>query len=485
VWNDVEHLADAPEALYTFLEGIAPPTAGPSPSTNGQHKQRGIIAKGIDPTSREFRIERARSYLATIDPAVQGEGGSNATYRAARAAVRGFDLTIDEARPLLKEYSARCDPPWSDEELEHKLADAASKPFSRPRGWLLDEAVKKAEASDPDPAERRGYNQTDLGNSRRMVHKYGTSIRWSDPWRIWLVWDGARWAIDRAKRIDRLGSRTVKSIYRELASVGDNREQDALYRHATRSEARKAIVAMIDGARCFVPILPEELDSNPWLLNVQNGTIDLRTGELRPHRRDDYITKLAPVVYDPDATCPLWLDTLAKAFRPDDPAEAQALIGYLQRVCGCALSGSAREHILLGTGKNGKTTILDTIQGMLGEYGTPAPPGFLMMRKYDAHPTEFATLYGRRVVVVSETGAGATLNEERIKLLTGGDMLTARRMHEDFWEFKPTHTLMIGTNYKPRIVGTGDAIWRRVKIVPFTNKIEPADPTVPERLRAE
>jgi putative DNA primase/helicase len=253
--------------------------------------------------------------------------------------------------------------------------------------------------------------------------------------------------------------------------------------------------AMLESARSEpgIPILPEELNRDGMLLNCDNGTLELQTGKLREHRPQDFITKLCPVAYDPDARCETWLRFLADIFPSGDGAKDAGdgeLIGWLQRFLGYCLTGNVREQILpifWGKGANGKSTLLNVLLEMLGtDYAIKAPTDLLMV-KGDAHPTEKADLFGRRLVVCLETEEGRRLAEAMVKDLTGGDRIRARRMREDFWEFSPTHKVILCTNHKPRIRGTDHAMWRRIRLVPFTVTIPDArqDKQLPDKLRAE
>jgi putative DNA primase/helicase len=242
-----------------------------------------------------------------------------------------------------------------------------------------------------------------------------------------------------------------------------------LQQWALTSESVQHVQAMINLARseAGVPVRPADLDADPMLLNVLNGTIDLRTGGLRPHRPADMITKLAPVEYEDTARCPLWLDFLEKVFRGD-----RDLITYVQRLVGYCLTGDVREQalpIFWGAGSNGKSTLVTTVMGVLGEdYAVKAPRDLLLARKGDQHPTKVARLFGRRLAVCSELAEGEALDEALVKDLTGGDLLTARAMREDYWQFRPTHKVVLVTNHKPEIRGTDEGIWRRPRLVPFT-----------------
>jgi putative DNA primase/helicase len=234
-----------------------------------------------------------------------------------------------------------------------------------------------------------------------------------------------------------------------------------------------------------VPVAPAELDRDPFLLNVLNGTLDLRTGRLHDHDRADRITKLAPVEYDADATCPRWLAFLGRIL--DGNAD---LMTYLQRVVGYALTGDVGEQCLFflyGTGANGKTTYLTAIKDMLGDYGNQSPAELLIAKTHESHPTERADLCGKRFVCTIETDQGKRMAESLLKQLTGGDSIKARRLYQDLFEFKPTWKLFLAANHKPVVRGTDHAIWRRIKLIPFTVTISEAekDKDLPAKLTAE
>ena len=198
---------------------------------------------------------------------------------------------------------------------------------------------------------------------------------------------------------------------------------------------------------------------------------------MRPHCQEDLLTKLAPVEYDQSARCPQWLDFLGKVFKGD-----RELIGYVQRLVGYCLTGNVREQILpifWGNGSNGKTTLIDTLMRVLGEdYAVRAPRDLLLAHKGDQHPTKLARLFGRRLAVCSESPEGGALDEALVKDLTGGDVMTARGMHENYWQFRPTHKVLLVTNHKPVVRGTDEGIWRRPRLIPFGAYFW--DPAMPE-----
>ena len=231
--------------------------------------------------------------------------------------------------------------------------------------------------------------------------------------------------------------------------------------------------------------MPEQLDTDPWLLNVQNGTIDMRTGVIRPHDRADYITRVINTDYDPDATCPQF-DAFLNTIMGGD----QELVEYLWRLMGYSLTGSTREQIVIiayGHGGNGKTTLLSTIRDLLGDYAREADADSFMEQRGGAIREDIADLDGARFVSASETRDGQRLSEALIKKMTGGERLRARRIYENGYEFLPQFKVWLSTNHKPTIQGTEHAIWRRIRLVPFAVTIPKPeqDPELPAKLRAE
>jgi putative DNA primase/helicase len=231
-------------------------------------------------------------------------------------------------------------------------------------------------------------------------------------------------------------------------------------------------------------VLPEELDRDLWLMAVTNGTIDLHTGKLRASERGDLLTKAAPVVYDEDATAPIWGRFLERVL-PDS-----AVRWYVQKAAGYSMTGDVSEQALFflhGAGANGKSTFLNVLMYTLGDYARQASPDLLMFKYGNEHPTALADLRGRRLVTTTEVQEGRRMAEVMVKQLTGGDRISARRMREDFSEFDPTHKIWLAANHKPVIRGTDHAIWRRIRLIPFTVQIPEAEqnPRLPKELKAE
>jgi putative DNA primase/helicase len=242
---------------------------------------------------------------------------------------------------------------------------------------------------------------------------------------------------------------------------------------------------MISLAESEVPIGPDELDQDPWLFNCKNGTLDLRSGRLRPHRREDFITKMAPVAYTPGSPHPVWDSFLERVLGGD-----QDLMSFMQRAIGYSLTGSTDEQclfILYGLGANGKTTFLQAVSEIMSEYAMQTPTETLLVKGKGAIPNDVARLKGARFVTASEAEAEQQLAENLITQMTGGDTMSARFLHQEYFDFKPTHKLFLGTNHKPVIKGTDHAIWRRIRLIPFEVTIPEAErnPKMPEKLRDE
>ena len=373
----------------------------------------------------------------------------------------------------------RCAPPLEAEEVGKIAASVARY---EPADNVVHISVN-GHGNAPPP--RQAYLCTDTGNAERLRDRHGADLRYCHPWGRWLVYDGASYRVDDRGAVVALAKAAARSVFEEAKEAPDDETAKRLGKWARDSLSEGKLRAMISLAQSEpgIPVLPEELDASADLLNVLNGTIDLRTGELREHRREDLITKVAPVVYDPDAAAPTWAATLERVL-PSEEVRA-----FFKRLCGYAITGDVSEHILpvlYGTGANGKSTVLNALLEAVGEYGMQAAPD-LLIAKSGGHPTEVADLFGMRLVASIEVEDGRRLAESLVKQLTGGDKVRARRMRQDFWQFDPTHTAFLCTNHKPEIRGTDNAIWRRIRLIPFTETIPPAeqDKKLPEKLRAE
>lgn len=331
----------------------------------------------------------------------------------------------------------------------------------------IKEMVQKYE-QDTKTIQEGEYGLTDLGNAKRLVLRFKDKLRYCHPWHKWLVWDGKRWKVDATAEVWRYAIKTIGYIYAEAEGTEDTKTRPKIGNHAIKSEAEAKIKAMISLANSQegIPVLPDELDKDPLLLNVSNGTMNLRTDELLPHSKEYLITKLAPVKFDTTATCPKWLDFLNKIM-----INNRGLIQYLQRVAGYCLTGKTGEHklfLLYGSGANGKSTFLKVLQTILGDYAVKVDSELLIRKPAGGHTTSVTDLKGARLAITIEVQEGRCFAEVSVKELTGGDSITARRMRQDNMTFEPTHKIILATNHKPVIHETTHAIWRRIDLIPFS-----------------
>lgn len=319
----------------------------------------------------------------------------------------------------------------------------------------------------PEKHPKTDFHLTDVGNGKRLVSLHGDDIRYCWEWRKWLCWNGKCWVIDAPALVREKAKETIVGIYSKVAGMGATARRE-LVEHAKLSESATRIRAMMEMAASdeLIRIHPSELDQHPMLLNVQNGTIDLNSLKLRPHRREDLLTQISPVSFDEAANCPHWLRFVDSIFNGN-----QDLARFLQCLMGYCLSGDVSAQvvpILYGGGSNGKSVLLKVVQELLGpDYAAVLTSGMMSVRKLDAHKTEQSDLAGKRFCCAIETEHGMKIAESLLKHLSGGENLRVRKCHKDSFEFAPTAKVCIATNHAPEISGTDHGIWRRMALVPF------------------
>lgn len=321
-----------------------------------------------------------------------------------------------------------------------------------------------------DEEEPAQLDDTDIANAKRFARQHGENVRFT-PERGYFVWDTRRWAFDdKSIRVQELAKGTSLSIFDEVKTAPD---RSAMFAHAKRSQSRRAIEAMLWLARSErgIPARLTEFDANGWLLNVANGTLNLKTGALKAHDRKDLISNITEIDFNPNAEAPLWDSFLCRVTDGQ-----QELYEYLRRFVGYLLVADVTDqslHFLYGLGANGKSVFCEVLQRLLGDYAVTVSPEMIMLRRHASIPNDVARLRGVRAALMNETSQGARFDEAKLKDLTGGDTLTARFLHQEFFDFPPTHRLIIRGNHKPAIAGTDDGIWRRLRLVPFTVTIPP------------
>lgn len=310
-------------------------------------------------------------------------------------------------------------------------------------------------------------------NALRLRRRHGENLRYCAVLGQWLLWDERRWELDDTGAIIEHVKDVSASIYVEAANAPEAyREHYAKW--ARRSHSLSVIKATATLAQSLptLAVRPDDLDADPWLFNLESGTITLRTGDHRPHDRADLITKVAPVRYDASATCPTFLRFLERVIPNADTR------GFLQRFAGYSLTGNTREDamaILYGGGRNGKTTFVEVLRDLLGDYGVQTPTETLMVKRDGAIPNDLARLKGARFVAAAEGNDGQRLAEGTIKALTGRDRIPARFLNHEWFTFPPTFKVWFSTNHRPIVRGTDIAIWERLRLIPFTVRFYRAD----------
>ena len=318
------------------------------------------------------------------------------------------------------------------------------------------------------------HHLTDVGNAERFVGQHGGKLRYCPEWKRWLVWTGVRWETDTSKQVVEWAKQTALSIYdeaKEASTRGDPNAQ-AIGKWAVKSEHVQRIKAMLELAQSRLPISPGVLDNDPWKLNVLNGTICLRSGELAPHNKHDFITQLADVEFDATAQCPSFVKAVGDAASDD-----KDVADYLQQQLGYALTGDISEECLFvwyGTGRNGKGTIAETIMAAMGSYATTVPANTFTSIDRDGPRNDLAKIRAARFVVASEVNEGRRLDEALVKNVTGGDTVSARFLYGEFFDFRPQFKIVLQTNHRPKIEGLDEGIWSRLRLLPFQNQVPKA-----------
>jgi len=378
--------------------------------------------------------------------------------------LRDSDLPYEIARETMRKYAEGV--PQSEDYYTLDEAEASLNQAYKREPRRRNSA--KARESQGSEAKLDGFSLTDLGNAERLIERHGENLRFDVDAGKWLIWNGERWKYDTTSEVDRLAHSVIRELNQLLPSL-DRYAADALHAHIKRSESAHRLAAMIDLATKLhgVSVRAFELDANPWILNCLNGTLDLRTGELREQKREDLITKICPVEYDPNAEAPRWNKFLQEVFKDDEE-----LIAFVKRVIGYALTGNTDEQcifLLAGKGANGKSTFVETLRRVLGDYAGDTPFSTFVERK-DSNTSDLAGLVGKRFVTASEGEVSQTFNEGLLKKVTGGDSVTCRFLYREYFTYAPTYKLLFCTNEVPHIRSQNYAMRRRVKVIPFRQR---------------
>jgi putative DNA primase/helicase len=330
--------------------------------------------------------------------------------------------------------------------------------------------------------------RTETDAARLFATRYGGWIRYCAKQGGWYLWDGRRWKRDDEGATFKLAEELTPLLADAANEIPDVDERLKVLKFAISLRNRRRlenVVAIASWQPGIVIAAPEQFDADPWLFNVQNGTIDLRTGSLRLHNRNDLITKIASIQYESDAICERWRQFLKEIF--DGDCE---MCEFIRHAIGYSLTGINREHaffVLYGIGANGKSSLVDTLVHLLGDYATTAAPDTFLDRRSGTPTNDLARLRGARFVSTVETGERQSLAENFVKAITGGDRISARFLYEEFFDFEPVFKLWLASNHKPVIRAADEGIWRRVRLVPFLERFEGerADRNLREKLQAE
>jgi len=375
--------------------------------------------------------------------------------------------------------------------------------------WRSDAAPGAVVTSDSDPARKPLHDdrcapvqqkkqhsastthvpeRTLLASTRLFTREFGSGLRYCHELNKWFVWRGVRWERDTDGHVERCAKKIPSMLAAKSLRKENEDRRKLLYRWAAQASSMYHIKGILKLAETEpkIPVRVAALDSDPLLLGVQNGVVDLKSGDLIQPEKSQLITKQAAVRHDRMARCPRWLQFI------DEVTNGNAELGtYLQLSAGYFLTALTKEQCLFfayGSGANGKTVFFHILEMLLGDYAMTTPPETLMARRNTGGPSpDLARLRGARLVIASEPNQNCELEESVVKILTGQDTVVCRHLYCELFEYVPTYKLVLITNHKPIIHGTDHAIWRRIRLVPFEVTIpeEKQDKGLIEKLRGE
>ena len=377
------------------------------------------------------------------------EGGRNNHLTSLAGALRRKGIGEDGIVATLRaENRDRLDPPLDDETVV---------------------AIAKSITRYQPEAEDIEYKLTDVGNAERFAAMFKDQVKYCTIYKKWFIWNGKRWEQDDTGKIITYAIECVRNIIHDADLLPEGDKRKALIQHSLKSESSGKLKALLEIASGMpaITVRSEDLDQNPWLLNCQNGTIDLRTGKLKPHDPKDYITRICAAAYKPDCAIPLWTQLMEKITGGD-----KEYMRYIQKALGYALTGDISEQaifLLYGTGSNGKSTMLNVFAALLDGYAQSTSSDTFMQKKNESVNNDIARLKGARFVSAIEMEEGKRMAESLIKSMTGGDKLVTRFLYGEFFEYIPQFKVFLAVNHKPLIKDTTNSIWRRIKIMEFNN----------------
>lgn len=422
-------------------------------------------------------------------PIPMNEGGRNNTLYAHACRLVEFRYGQEEIHEIMSFTNKYFFfPPLENREYIATLRSALQRvPSGKEYGSVppLDPLVQQVQ-----PKEQK-FNLTEMGNAERLVHRNGMNLKYCIEFMEWLIWNGNTWIEDNKKQIERIAIKTFREMYLEASKEEDIDRRNQLMKWAQSTEKSSVFLNSIARAEAMLPISQEELNKDRYKLNCANGIVDLRSGELMKHDRNLFMTKNTHINYDSNADCPTWVNFLENTMKDEEGNVKHELIDFLQKAIGYALSGDTSEQVaffLWGTGRNGKSTFINVVKEILGDYGKQTNSDTFTSKVNDnGINNDIARLHSSRFVSAVESEDGQKLSEALIKQLTGGEPITARFLRKEFFEFVPEFKIFFTTNHKPIVKGDDEGIWRRIRLIPFTHTIpkEHVDKQLPEKLRKE
>lgn len=383
---------------------------------------------------------------------------------------------------LLATNATQCDPPLDEEEVarialsveRYPVGPVAVPAPAPPPGALSAEPPSDADGAPAGAQDPRLLYLDDTGNAARLVRMHGDVYRYVREYKDWYVWAGTRWEPDTGMTIIEAATEASEHFADWGKTLPDEAARKALSKFAERSRSMASLDAAAKRARSFVVASTQDFDRLAQHFNCANGTVVLQESGPRfePHNRLHYLTQVAPVAYDPRASCEQFQEFLDRIL-PDSQVQ-----GYVQRLMGYMLIADTAEQILplfVGSGANGKSVLVDTIAAVMGDYAKGIRPDALLMDNRSSIPADIAGLKGVRMAVAQEPDLGAHLAEGIVKAMTGDQTIAARKLYSDWIQIEVTWRVVLSTNHLPRIQGTDQGIWRRVKVVPFHAFIPPEE----------
>lgn len=472
-------LADLPPRLIDLLTAKRPK----APPTLSQQvtAPREMAGRKLTPNAYKWLGEAlAKAHLY---------GRNNTAYWLA-SQLRDDDFSEAEASAYIIDFAERLGD--ADFDADEALT-AAGNAYKAPKreaaksgGQVYTMPKQKPDVTQAELAPvadaHKDYRLTEGGNAERFADTFRVISRFVPSWKSWLVYDGKRWQHDELQSTVTQAKQIVAQLFQE-AAIADDERRSALIKFAAKSDTAYGIKAMLTLAQNELAVTPNDLDRDLWLLNVANGTLDLRTGTLRAHDKDDLITKLAPVYYDPNAQCPNWL-----RFVNWTTNQRPALAAYLQKAFGYSLTGDVREQVLFllhGIGANGKSTMVEVFRSLMGDYAESLPIDAIMQTKDGANNSAIARLKGVRFAYAAEPTEGARLNEGLVKQMTGNEVMTARFLYAEPFTFLPAFKLWLSANHAPVVRDSGKGMWRRIRRVPFDARLAEAGESPSEQYPAK